>query len=245
MTIGIYSITHIGSGKRYVGKSVNIERRIIAHKCSLTSHDYNPKSVNRHLYNAVQKYGWVEFKTEILESFLFADEENIAVRELFWIDFYGTVDRSKGFNLRRDSSTSMIVHPETRLLMSQRVGDKNPNFGNKWTTAMKEKMSDIAKERHSSGKFYGDKWKKKHTERVREFWKNNPEAVRRMADKLSVRKQRYKFIQLALNDEVVKVWNTVNEIVAENPSFKWQNIYSVCNGYKPTYMGFKWRKFIP
>jgi hypothetical protein len=31
-------------------------------------------------------------------------------------------------------------------------------------------------------------------------------------------------------------------IIKANPNFKWQNIYSVCNGYKPTYMGFIWKK---
>lgn len=31
MTIGIYVIEHVASGKRYVGKSVNIEARFWAH----------------------------------------------------------------------------------------------------------------------------------------------------------------------------------------------------------------------
>lgn len=46
---------------------------------------------------------------------------------------YNSTDRNYGYNLRMDSSTKMIVHEETKKLFKQRIGNKNPNFGNKWS----------------------------------------------------------------------------------------------------------------
>lgn len=37
-------------------------------------------------------------------------------------------------------------------------------------------------------------------------------------------------------------WLSVKAIVEANPGYKWQNIYNVCHGHKPSYMGFTWRQ---
>ena len=243
MTIGIYSITHIESGKRYIGKSVNVEARLIQHKSNLTSVEYRPKAVNRHLYCAVQKHGWSAFRVEILERFDIVDELVIAERELFWMDHFNTIDRDKGFNLRRDSSTSMLVHSETRKRLSELFkGAGNPNHGNHWSDEKKQKMSEIKKAQHASGDVYTSDWKKRQGVAISKMWKTNFVAKSAMALKISKLKQRYKFTQYQLTGEVVRTWNTVKEIVEANPGYKWQNIYSVCNGYKPTYMGYVWKK---
>jgi len=38
------------------------------------------------------------------------------------------------------------------------------------------------------------------------------------------------------------MWFSVEEIIKFNPNYKWQNIYAVCNGYKPTMYGYIWCK---
>ena len=152
MTIGIYCIEHVSSGKRYIGKSINIERRLFTHKCLLQKEKQNLKQVNRHLWNAVQKYGWESFDTYVLQEFPLIDEESMSIAELMWIDYFNTTNRKKGYNLRRDSSTKMIVHDETKLLQSENTqGENNPNFGNYWTKEQKDRMSKIAINRHVEG----------------------------------------------------------------------------------------------
>jgi group I intron endonuclease len=243
MTAGIYSITHISTGKRYIGKSIDVKRRLMVHKSNLISPKYRPKSANRHLYNAVQKYGWNEFCTEVIELFEVIDEEVIAKRELFWMDHFDTTNREKGFNLRRDSSTSMIVHAETRKRLSNVFkGSGNPNYGNTWSAEQKKQMSEMKKAQHASGEIYNEDWKKHQGVAISQMWKTNIKAKTSMSAKMSKIKQRYKFIQCSLSGDIVKTWNTVKEIIAAHPDYKWQNIYSVCNGHKPTYMGYVWKK---
>lgn len=74
------------------------------------------------------------------------------------------------------------------------------------------------------------------------YWKDNPDAKRQMARKVSLSKRKYNFEQYTREGEYIKTWESVENILQENPTWKWQNIYSVCNGYKPTYRNFVWKK---
>ena len=63
-----------------------------------------------------------------------------------------------------------------------------------------------------------------------------------MRQTLKKSKQKYNFIQKDKQGNFIKKWESVEKIVKSNPDFKWQNIYSVCNGYKKRIYGFKWKK---
>lgn len=243
MTIGIYAIEHVATGRRYIGKSIDIEKRFGVHKYNLVSKSRR-KDTNRYLWSAVQKYGIDAFSFNVIETFATVDEIRISEAELNWMDFFDSCNRKFGFNLRRDSGTRMIVHQDTLDLMSLIFyGTANPNFGNKWTDSQKQRASAIQKLRHTAG-IYGSGWRKQIGDRSSEFWKNNPEVKQRMANKVGEKRQRYNFCQCDKLGNELKRWGSIREIVDANPGYKWQNIYSVCNGYKPTYMNFIWKKVL-
>jgi len=240
MTIGVYCIMHVPSGKRYIGKSVNVEARLAQHKYNLTQLIFDQKKCNRHLWNAVQKYGWDQFETWIVEAFDKIDEDLIAERELHWMDELRTCERPFGYNLRRDSRTKMIVHEETRALISAQVsGPLNPNYGNHWTDEQRAAMSA---NRRSRAHRYGDDWRRTLGERSREFWQGNPEKRAEMGAKVAEIKRVYDFLQYDRDGRLVRRWSSMDEIVAAHPDFKRQVIYSVCHGWKKTYKGFVWRQ---
>ena len=62
--IGIYSITNTLNNKRYIGYSIDIQRRWATHKRDLK----NNKHENDHLQKAYNKYGEDAFKFEIIEE---------------------------------------------------------------------------------------------------------------------------------------------------------------------------------
>lgn len=245
MTRGIYAIRHIASGKRYIGKSVNIEHRFWCHKNLLSKPDRNVRQTNRHLWNAVRKYGLDAFAFEIVEVLEHADEKQVAERELYWMDHYKTCDRSHGYNLRRDSSTKMEAHIETRRLMSvSNLGAGNPNYGNRWDAKQRANMSVRMKAAHNGGsQCYGDEWRAKLAVTSSQIWKDE-EKKRRMAAKVSKKKQKYDYEQYTKDGKLVQRFPSVNAIIEANPGYKWQNIYNVCHGYKPSYMGFVWKQVI-
>jgi len=77
---GIYAITHIASGKQYVGSSANIGMRWAAHRHNLRK----DKHCSTYLQRAWNKFGSEAFAFSVLE--VLSDTSTILVREQHWID---------------------------------------------------------------------------------------------------------------------------------------------------------------
>jgi hypothetical protein len=53
----------------------------------------------------------------------------------------------------------------------------------------------------------------------------------------------YRFYQYdKITEELIKVWDSIHDILTENPNWKRHNIYAVCSGEKPSIYGYKWKK---
>jgi group I intron endonuclease len=239
MTIGIYCIHNTVDGKRYIGKSKDVDRRLAEHKRSLRKE--RTKDVNRHLYNAVQAHGIEVFSFYLLEELNEFSEEGLADLELYYMDLYNTCDKEHGYNLRRDSSTLTVVHKDTRDLLSElNKGEGNPNYGNRWTPEMKKSMSDIAKQRHIAG-VYGDAWKAKVSETSKALWQDEDKKYA-MARKVAAVKSLLRFYEYdKVSGDLLKVWESMGEILQQHPDYHRIAIYNVCNGYKKSYRGSVWK----
>lgn len=241
MIVNIYVIRCLVNGKVYVGKTINPKQRFATHRWAMRKTP-RPPDCNVHLWNSCQKYGIDQFVFNVV-AVANTDEKGGRDVELKWMDRLKSYDRKYGFNLRRDSSTKMITSPETRQRISElNTGASNPNYGNKWSDAQKQRMSVTAKKRHATGK-YGEEWRRKISIASTEMWRD--EALKKqMARSVSLSKRKYKFRQYTRNGDFLREWESVEEIISHNPDYKWQNIYSACNGYKPTYKGFRWEKIV-
>jgi group I intron endonuclease len=241
MTIGIYAIRNKINQKMYIGKSINIERRFWSHKNSLSKPERNKKQTNRFLWNAVQKYGIDNFEFLILESITHKDDDYLAELELFYMDFYNSTDKDHGYNLRRDSSTKMKVHEETRKLISDlNRGSRNPNYGNRWTQEMRNKMSEQKKEWAKNNPITEER-RKQISETSSAIWKDE-DKKNSMARKVAKATSTLRFYQYDKNTmELVKVWEYMDDILQENPNYHRIAIYSVCNGHKKSYRGYIWK----
>lgn len=239
---GIYGIRNKLDQKIYVGKSKNIDQRWSGHRSHL-KREVRSKDTNRYLWNAVQKYGIDNFEFIILEE-LDIDETLFKVRELYWMDYYNSYSKDFGYNLRRDSKTNMIVHEDTKALLSvSMLGDKNPNFGNNWSLEQKKYMSDLKKEGFKNGTLTVNLENvfKGITERNRR-WEENPQLKVEMRKKVSKIHNKYEYLKIdVLSKEVLEVYQSRLEVVEAYPDAGKTIILSVCNGYKRVYKGFLWR----
>ena len=175
----------------------------------------NNKSSNEYLIRAWHKYGKDNFEYFVLE-YLDLDDQLISKRETYWIMTLNSLNKDKGYNLIYNSDTKLIVSEST-----------------------KKKCSKHMKNRHKSGKESLEKSKF-----FKEFWNKNPDIKENMSKKVSKSKQKYNFYQYDKNMNLIRIWNSVKEIIESNPDYKWQQIYSVCNGNKPSIYGFIWKKEI-
>ena len=76
---GIYIIINTKNGKRYVGSSINIRKRLWEHRANLRHNHHD----NQHLQNAWNKYGEQSFEYSVLE--VCSQEERFS-REQFYVN---------------------------------------------------------------------------------------------------------------------------------------------------------------
>lgn len=159
---------------------------------------------------------WHKYGRDNFEYIILEDviknDDLLKQKELYWILKLKANYREFGYNLRLDSDTKCIVSDETR-----------------------KRMSDSKKELYSNPNY--DTMKHSHT-----YWKDNPIAKQEMSKKVSEKNHKFKIHQFDKDNNFIKEWFKVEDIIQQNPNYKWQNIYAVCNGYKPTIYGYIWRK---
>lgn len=209
---GIYMIINNINNKVYIGKSVNIYERIRQHINTLNK---KSKNENVHLINAWFKYGRDNFRYEILE-YTERNDDVLKERELFYMEKFNSIDRKFGYNLRLDTSTNCILSEETKKRMSE---------GTKQYYIDHPEAKDVM------------------SKAISLFWKNNPEIKKEMAKKVSEKNIQYKIEQYSYDKKrLIKVWDSVQDVIRENPTYKAHNIYSVCSGHKKRMYGYVWCK---
>ncbi len=90
----IYVIRNTSNDKIYIGKTINYHDRYHHYKQYLQSPTTTDKRVNRYLLRAFAKYR--SFQIFILEN---CSIELLNEREIFWIGFFKSNCRNKGYNL--------------------------------------------------------------------------------------------------------------------------------------------------
>lgn len=239
---GIYAIINTLNNKVYVGKSINIKYRWWQHKNDIKN---NSKNCNRYLKASVNKYGIENFKIDILEEISIDKGDNyFKERELFWMDYLNTCNRENGYNLRRDSSTKMFVHLETRILKSKaNTGNKNPNYGNNWSDEAKLNMSKLKKRQYANGEVeINMEGVIKGIINRNKKWEDNPELKLLMSKRVSDKKSKYNFLKIdPISFEIIERFSTFMEIKEKYPDIGKTVIFSVCNGNKKSYRGYLWR----
>ena len=102
----IYKITNCINEKSYIGKTtITLEHRLKKHKESALTKDTK-------FYRAVRKYGWENFRIEVLQDNI--PDSKINERERYWISYYNTF--KEGYNSTiggdggRRSTDDEIIH---------------------------------------------------------------------------------------------------------------------------------------
>lgn len=96
---GIYKITNKVNGKIYIGQSVDCHRRKMEHLRSGQPEKYgkkNERDSNTPIHLAMQKYGVENFSFEIIEE---CAKELLNEKERYWINYYDSQNKEKGYNL--------------------------------------------------------------------------------------------------------------------------------------------------
>lgn len=148
---GIYSITN-SNGKRYIGSTKkSFLSRFQTHHAKLRCKQHQ----NKHLQLAWGKYGVNEFTFEVIE--VIEKNEIVEIREKFWIEFYNSGNREKGYNINIDPCKAPSLNNEVRSKIKETLirkyvsGELSLNSGNfvkgieVWNKGKKYKNTDHLK----------------------------------------------------------------------------------------------------
>lgn len=128
---GIYMIENISNGKKYIGQSVNIFKRLKEHYNLAFADD--KKRCNTYLYRDIRKLGPDQFVCKIIETFDNKDDIKLSKKmckaEVKYIKLYGTYandEKNNGYNLTIDGKTRkhLFSVKQKKILMNEHESGK-------------------------------------------------------------------------------------------------------------------------
>lgn len=138
MNSGIYIIKNIVNGKYYVGRSVNLTKRLQSHKQLLHKNNH----YNIYLQNSFNLYGESNFLFKVL---LKCEEKELAYFEKFYCDLFNSHNKNRGYNIEPITVNEKIKR-SSETLEKLRIA----KLGTKHTEETKLKMSQAQKGRKTS-----------------------------------------------------------------------------------------------
>lgn len=138
----IYKFTNLVNGKIYIGQTVKRFRDRLA------DHVWKMKNNPCYFHKALLKYGLVNFDIEIIEKDI--DPTQLNGLEIYWISYYDTTNRDKGYNLTKGGSGKNLfkngksyMHADSQLTKSKKSESaklkwKNSDYRKRYKQSRKE-----------------------------------------------------------------------------------------------------------
>lgn len=236
---GIYSITNVINGKRYIGQTYNFKDRWMRHRSYLKHNSEH----NAHLQNAWNKYGAKNFKFEIIEVCPFIELDE---REIYWINFYDS--KNTGYNFADGGlGCKGYKHSEEEIMKMRMIKNPKPivmldldgkyirtfvSTGEAGDYLGKDSVSGIKRccEKYKYKQAYGYIWVYEEDYKSGNIdWnyylserKNNPKAV----------------LQYDLDMNLIREYQSAYDTI--NYGFNNGTVCMACNGRYDTYSGYIW-----
>lgn len=231
-----------------IGSSKNIKKRWNRHINDLRL----KKHINIHLQRSYDKYGENNFIFEVMEI---CKDSDILIREKFYLDTL--MPYQDGFNIGKDASggDNLTYNPNRENIIERirktsndniskmtkeerqekwgKLGESNPNYGNKWTDDMKFNFSNFQKSnsdnplRKRKGKsnieMYGEERAKVISEKLSEyaskrtgdknpfFDKKHKEESKDKIRKSRLGKKPTNRISISINDKIYESYNDASK----------------------------------
>ena len=210
---GIYKILSLINGKVYIGQSKNIKYRLYRHKHSLK---YN-KHYNLHLQNTWNLYGENNFTFEII---YLCNESELDIYEKLYIKEYKSYNKNFGYNHTYGGEKGIIRTSECIKNMKDAQNsipiyqiDLESNIINQWYGAREaSKQLNISQAciwqcvNHNRLVYKGFIWITKEEYKTGKF---------DIKDYINKNTQPRKIVQLDENNNIVKIWQSINSIHKE------------------------------
>lgn len=131
----IYKATNLKNNKVYIGQTINsLEYRQNQHIKDCRRVNY----YNNYFHNALIKYGISCWKWEVLEECNSIEQLN--EREIYYIKFYDSTNKEKGYNLKFGGQNGVICYQETKdkIGLTTKLKWENPEIAQKMRSGLEK-----------------------------------------------------------------------------------------------------------
>ena len=191
-------------------------------------------------FNAINKYGWDNFKHEILLDNLTIEQAELA--EKLFIGYWSLTNQECGYNIDGGGKLNKYVSDETRKKMSiAHSGCNNHMYGRHHTKDTRDKISKANKGKHEGKN--NPRYGKKHTKEailkmsVANKGKTISQETRK---KLSISLGKQVVAMDKNNGKIISVYNSTREAERQT-EIPHTNISECCRGIRKTAGGYKWK----
>ena len=223
------------NGKKYIG----ITSRPVKYRWGRGSYYAEHLPIGR----AIRKYGWDNFEhIVILEGLA---EEEAKQLEIELIKEWKTQDSRYGYNICAGGDGVTGWHPseETKKKLSEaaiaqkRFGERNPNYGNRWTDEMrsvasKRKKGNVSKETRRK---ISESAKRRIGEKNSFFGRKHSEKTKKRLAELRYRKVK----QIDVDGNIIKIYNSIKE-AAKSVGVSGTAVSNCCCGRTKACHGCRW-----
>jgi group I intron endonuclease len=204
---GIYCIENTITGKKYIGQSANLQKRIYEHGRTLR----NSIHENEHLQRAFNKYGESKFIFKIL---LYCEVDELSRYEQSLIDLYG----SNTYNICKECVPTTrgikYTHEQRKKLSQINSGKNNPMYGKKHSVGTRMQMSEKAKgeKNHNFGISFSEERKNKISQAT--SGEKNPRAKLIWEDVFWIREHRKEYTLKEIAEKFEVSTATIGNIIS-------------------------------
>lgn len=245
---GIYCIENIVNGKKYVGQSIDIHKRLSGHRTKLI----RGKHKNQHLQNSWNKYGESSFKFYILEE---CKESMLDQTEINYINKWNLQDYNYGYNIESGGNLNKHLGEETKMKLREahlgvklseevckkmsdsRMGKNNSMYGKCHTQETKDKISKANKGKpgHKPSEYQLQRAREANIGKIvsDETKKKLAEAKKGISP---VNKNLTNVFCVELNMKFDSASDAAKEL-----NIRSSNILECCKGVRNTAYGFHWK----
>lgn len=188
---------------------------------------------NKHLQNAIRKYGWINIKHDVLLKNL--NDKEAKFFEIYYIKLYKSTDKQKGYNIslggniiseetkKKISSSHMGIKPneEARLKMRQ------AKLGKKQSKETIQKRIRKGKDNPLFGRFVSEQ----ERDHLRNLFKGKPAHIN------TIRANYVKIIQCDKEGKVIAEFESIKE-ASSKLNISYQKICHNCNGHQKFCNGY-------